>query len=115
MNLFQLVKQGTDTLGTEEVRFYEFARAPDGCATPYATWQIVAGEPQNRLSGSPTHDLVEAQIDIWGTDAPEARTVARAVRRALDSHINITHYVSGWDEESALYRITCRCTYLTEI
>lgn len=118
MNLFQLVAADsacTAALGNNPVKFFEFGTAPDLEQAPYATWQILAGEPCNYLEGSPSHDMVEAQIDIWGDDATEARTVARAIRRALDAHITITHYLSHFDEESGLYRIVTRCTYLTEI
>ncbi len=112
MSLFALVKNSTDVLGTDPVRFFEFGRAPDECELPYATWQVLAGEPQNTLAGTATHDLVEAQIDIWAGDPIEARTVARAIRHALDHQITVTHYLTGWDEESDLYRITCRLTYM---
>ncbi len=118
MNLFQLVK--TDPvcqalLGTDPVKFFEFGTAPDLEVVPYATWQILAWEPFNFLTESPTTDRIEAQADIWGATAAEARAVARAIRRALDPYIQITHFLTQFDEESRLYRVTLRCTYTTEI
>ncbi|MFT3850482.1 MAG: DUF3168 domain-containing protein [Propionivibrio sp.] len=115
MKLFPLVKAGTDLLGTNPTRFFEFGRAPQLEKLPYATWQILSGEPVNFMSGPPTDEIVEAQIDIWAETAVECRTVARAVRRALDPFIQISHYFCGWDEESQLFRTVIRCTFQQEI
>lgn len=115
MNLFQRVKNGTALLGTNPCRFFEFGTAPQLETLPYATWQVLAGEPFNYIEGQPTDDMIDAQIDVWAETAEECRTVARAVRRALDAYIQITHYVHGWDEESNLYRTVIRCSYLEAI
>lgn len=115
MKLFPLVKAGTDLLGTNPVRFFEFGTAPQLEKLPYATWQILSGEPVNFMSGPPTDEIVEAQIDLWAATAAECRTVSRAVRRALDPFITITHYLNGWDEESQLFRTVIRCTFQQEI
>lgn len=115
MNLFSLVKAGTNLLGTDPVRFFDFGSAPQLETLPYATWQVLSGEPFNYLSGQPSDELLEVQIDIWAETAAECRTVARAVRRAIDPTIHISHYVSAWDAESNLYRTVIRCTLPQEI
>ena len=118
MNLFQLIKADTactDLLGSNPVKFFEFGTAPDMEQAPYATWQILAGEPFNYLAGQPSTDLIEAQIDVWGATAAEVRAACRAIRRALDPYITITHFFTQFDEESRLYRCVLRCTYTTEI
>ena len=79
MNLFQLIKADTactDLLGSNPVKFFEFGTAPDMEQAPYATWQIVAGEPFNVLEGTPSHDMVEAQIDVWAPTAAAAASPA---------------------------------------
>ena len=118
MNLFELVAANPDCtalLGSNPVKFFEFGTAPALEQPPYATWQILQGEPYNFLNGQPTNDMIEAQIDVWASTAAEARATARAIRRALDPFITITHFVTGFDPESGLYRCIVRCDYLTEV
>lgn len=118
MNLFELVAGNPDCtalLGSNPVKFFEFGTAPALEQPPYATWQILQGEPYNFLNGQPTNDMIEAQIDVWASTAAEARATARAIRRALDPFIQISTYVTGFDPESNLYRVVIRCDYLTEV
>jgi len=118
MTLFELVAADPDCtalLGSNPTKFFEFGTAPALEQPPYATWQIVSGDPFNFLAGAPTNDMIEAQIDVWAPTAPTARATARAIRRALDPFIQISHYVSGFDPESSLYRVVIRCDYMTEV
>ena len=118
MNLFELIAADpacTALLGTNPTKFFEFGTAPALEVPPYATWQIVSGEPFNVMEGTPSHDMVEAQIDVWAPTAAAARSTARAIRRALDSFIQISHFATGFDPESELYRVVIRCDYMTEV
>ena len=114
MNLYALVSAGTNLLGTP-CRLFEFGCAPQLEATPYGTWQILAATPFNYVAGAPDLDQIKTQIDIWAGTAAECRTVARAVRRAVDSACTVTFTSNSWDEESRLYRSTLHLQYSQEI
>ena len=111
MNLFALVKTGVPQLGTNPVRYFEFGTAPTLATPPYATWQELTGTPLNFLEGRPSTDSVKVQIDVWATTATECRTVARAIRRALDPHGTFSFYQNSWDEESRLCRSILHYNY----
>lgn len=115
MNLFALVKAGTNLLGTPTVRFFEFGTAPTLEVPPYATWQHLAQTPYNYLAGQPTLDHVKTQIDVWASSAQEAKAAALAVRRAIDTPCRIQYISNSWDEESLLYRVTLIVTYSQDI
>lgn len=113
--LFQRVAAGTDLLGTNPTRFFEFGTAPALEQVPYATWQELQGTPLNVLEGAPSTDHIKAQIDIWASTAAEARTVAKAVRRCIDGHGLVTFYQHQWDELSGLYRTILHYQYAQEL
>lgn len=115
MNLFALVSAGTDLLGQNPCRFFEFGTAPTLEATPYATWQELAATPFNYMAGRPDVDMVKTQIDIWCSSAQECKAVAHAVRRAVDTDCRVTYIQNSWDEESQLYRGILHITYTQEI
>lgn len=118
MNLFSLIKADatcTGLLGTDPTRFFEFATAPNLETVPYATWQEIQGTPFNIFEGAPSTDMVKAQIDVWASSASEARTVSRAIRRAIDTHGAITFYSNTWDEDSRLYRTILHYLFAKEI
>jgi len=94
---------------TAELRVYQFADAPQHCATPYLVWQLVYGEPMNAMNQLPTMDYLGVQVDIYGPeqDPSVARSVAEAARDALEPY---GHIVS-WDGEerdpdTREYRVT---------
>jgi len=115
VNLFALVKAGTNLLGTSTVRFFEFGTAPELEVTPYATYQHLAQTPYNYLAGQPTLDRVKTQIDVWAGTAQECKAVAHAVRRAIDTTCRIQYISNSWDEESMLYRATLIVNYSQDI
>lgn len=114
MNLFALVKAGTNLLGTDPVRFFEWGTAPELEVTPYATYQDTL-TPFNYLAGAPSTDLVSTQVDVWAATAQECKAVAHAVRRALDTECRIQYISNSWDEESMLYRATLHIIHPQEI
>lgn len=83
-------------LGTDPVRLYPFASAPHSVARPYAVWQIVGGAPENYLSGRPDLDQFALQVDVYADSGESARTVAAALRDAIEPHA----YISAWRGES---------------
>ena len=83
-------------LGSDPIRLYAFGRAPQAKAYPYAVWQVVGGQPENFLGTLPDADRYVVQIDIYASSITEARTIAEALRDALQE----SAYVVAWRGES---------------
>jgi hypothetical protein len=88
----------TDTSGL--LRLYPFGEAPQQHERPYAVWQTVYGEPYNSLSCPPDVDQFGVQIDVYGPTADSVRTVAAALRAAIEPHAYIVRF-NGETRESA--------------
>lgn len=86
----------TALLGTAPVRLHLFGEAPEGVTKPYVVWQTIGGDPENYLEGRPNTDKFELQIDVYGTTASQVRSVAKAIRDAIE----LTAYVTRWNGES---------------
>jgi Protein of unknown function (DUF3168) len=81
---------GVATLLTDpdgRLRLFPFGEAPQSYPRPYAVWQIVYGGPDNSLSCIPNTDLFGVQIDVYAPTADEARSVASAIRAAIEATI----------------------------
>lgn len=86
----------TALIGNSPVRFFLFGEAPQAIQTPYCVWQTVFGAPENFLGQVPDLDSWSTQIDVYADTASSARTVAEAVRDALEP----VAYVTSWNGES---------------
>lgn len=82
--------------GTGSVRFYQFGSAPEDVVKPYAVWQRIFGAPENYLGQRPDIDSFSLQIDTYATSADQARTIAAALRDALEP----IGYITNWLGES---------------
>jgi hypothetical protein len=82
--------------GGGELRFYQFGRAPQNVQKPYAVWQRVFGTPANYLGQVPDSDNFTLQVDIYAGSADSARTVAAAIRDAIEP----VSYITNWLGES---------------
>lgn len=93
--------------GTGPVRFYQFGNAPQDVIKPYAVWQRVFGAPQNYLAGRPDIDSFSVQIDAYASSADQTRTVAAALRDALEGIGHITSWLGeSQDPDTKNYRFT---------
>lgn len=91
--------------GSGPVRFYQFGLAPQNVVKPYAVWQRVFGAPQNYLGQTPDIDSFGLQIDTYATSADQARTVAAALRDALEPVGHITSWLGeSIDPDTGNYR-----------
>lgn len=101
-----LLKQGNGPL-----RFYQFGLAPQGVQKPYAVWQRTFGTPENYLGDLPDQDSFTLQVDVYAGSADSARSVAVALRDAIEP----VAYITEWLGES-VDRITGsnRFTFQTE-
>jgi len=79
--------------GTGPIRFYQFGMAPQNVAKPYAVWQRVFGSPENYLGDTPDIDSFTLQIDVYASSADSARTVAAAMRDAIEPVAHITSWL----------------------
>lgn len=82
----------TDLLGAAPCRLYLFGAAPQGVAKPYAVWQLIGGAPDNCLGDLPDLDGFSVQVDVYATSASGARSVAQALRDAIEPHA----YITAW-------------------
>jgi len=101
--------------GTGPVRFYQFGINEEQPQTyPYAVWQRVGGLPENYLGQTPDIDSFTVQVDVYAKSADQARTVATALRDAIESVAHIT----GWfgesrDPDTKNYRFTFQTDWWT--
>lgn len=94
-------------IGSDPFRFYAFGDAGDKPQYPYATFQNIAGEPENYLSDRPDADGWILQINCWAKS--EAQVVA--VAKALSESLELDAYITGWgnagrDPVTRNYRFT---------
>lgn len=82
--------------GAGPVRFYQFGNAPQGVARPYAVWQRAAGTPENYMGDLPDQDAFTLQVDVYAGSADSARSVAVALRDAIEP----VAYITAWLGES---------------
>lgn len=104
----------TNLLGINPTRIWPFGQAPEGVTLPYAVWQLVAGSPENYLSGRPDIDGFTLQIDVYAATGSSARAVGKALRDAIE----LNAYIVRWggesrDNETNRYRLSFDVDWLT--
>lgn len=101
--------------GTGPIRFYQFGINQEQPQTyPYAVWQRVGGAPENYLAGRPDIDSFTVQIDVYAKSADQARTVAAAIRDAIEG----ASYITAWlgesrDPDTLNYRFSFQSDWFT--
>ncbi len=81
-------------------RIFEDGEAPQGVATPYATWLVVSGVPENSLGESPSIERQGVQIDVWAATQAEATAGAEAIRDQMETVTHMTAWRSPPRDES---------------
>jgi len=105
----------TALVGTNPVRVFPFAEAPQSSTLPYVTWAVFSGDPQNAMDSVPQVDVLGAQIDVWGATATSTLDVAAAVRDALEPHAHMVGIGNmSRDSETKTYRIRLDFDFFTE-
>lgn len=79
-------------LGTAPLRVYPFGDAPDALTYPLATWQTVAGTPENNLSETPPVDRIAVQFDVYSKTAGECWAISEAIRDVLEPIGHMTYF-----------------------
>jgi len=103
----------TTLLGTDPVRFFPFGQAPDDVDMPYAVWQTVSGSPDNYLSGTPSIDSWLVQVDVYAKKGSTSRTVAEALRDAIEPEAYITAWRGESKEDNNIFRYSFDVEFLT--
>ena len=86
-------------------RIYPHGEAPQGVNQPYVTWQQVGLGPALCLSEAPSIDRCVIQLDCWHPTSAGLKTLALAVRDAVEPIACITGApVDARDLETRLYR-----------
>jgi hypothetical protein len=97
----------TALIGTNPPRAYRHGRAPQQVAAPYVTWSVVAGAPENMLSGVPSADSYGVRVDCWSDVDTEVETLAQAVRDAIEPFAHMTGVAADdRDAQTNRYRIS---------
>jgi hypothetical protein len=96
----------TALLGSSPVRLYPFGEAPQGVQLPYAVWQTIGGFPENYLGEIPDADTFSIQIDVYAATPESARSVATAIRNAIQTRANIVSWNGeDRDKDTRNYRV----------
>lgn len=94
-------------VGTSPARIYRHGSAPQQTDKPYITWSLVAGTPENQLSGTPTVDRMTVQLDCWHQTDKGVEDMATAVRDAIEPFAHMTAMLVNLREpETKLYRMS---------
>ena len=80
----------TALIGSAPVRCYPAGEAPAGVVLPYATYQQIAGGPENYLSDAPDIDGSLVQIDVYAATVTAARNAFLAIRNAIEPVAYVT-------------------------
>lgn len=104
----------TDILGSAP-RVYRMGEAPQDVVKPYVTWSTISGTPENQLSGLPSVDRMQVQIDCWHTTDAGAEALAIAVRDAVEPVAHMTSIPAvGRETETRLYRVTLQFDWFVD-
>jgi hypothetical protein len=93
-------------LGSNPVRLYPFGEAPQSVTKPYAVWQTISGGPENYIGDLPDIDSYSIQVDAYAPTAALARSVAKAIRDAVEPVAHVTLWGGeSRDTETKNYRV----------
>lgn len=94
-------------------RIYRHGYALDSPQRPYITWFLVAGNPEDQLSGVPCTDFDLVQIDAWSDKDSQVEQIAYAVREALDAAGHANRLIMNtFDKDTKLYRIGIEVNFI---
>lgn len=110
--IYTTLRASATVLSLVSNRIYRHGSAPQDVVTPYVTWNIIAGVPENCLSEAPSIDRLPVQVDCWHTTDQGIETLAAAVRDALEGSCHMTSILLDEREpETKLYRISLQFDY----
>ena len=94
---------------------------PEGTMLPCVTFQRISGTPANTLDGHSGLERISLQVDAWGRNYAEAKTVAKAVRAAMPPKgetfgAHLVKDADFYENETNYYRISMEyaCWFLED-
>lgn len=113
--VYQTLRANATVLSTVGDRIGRHSEVPQDTSKPYITWFIVSGQPTDQISGTPDSDFVTVQIDCWSLSDAGIKTLAEAVRDALDTagHHNRVR-VNLREPDTRLYRVGIEADFITQ-
>lgn len=108
-NVFALVKASsavTSIIGSAPCRCYE-GTAPQDVARPYVVVTNAGGAPENYLEGLPGIDSYRMQMDAFAESASDVRSLATALRNAIEpsAHMIGTPLGPIFESDTKLFRV----------
>lgn len=95
----------TGLIGSSPPRLFPAGEAPPNVTRPYITWATIGGSPENYLGDLPDVDSWSIQLDVYAETLTGARSVAEALRNAVEPASHITRFSGdGRDPDTNLYR-----------
>jgi hypothetical protein len=88
--IYTTLQASTAVVALVGTRVYRHGRAPQNVGKPYVTWTLIAGVPENQLSGLPPMDRQTVQIDCWHPTDEGCEALATAVRDAIEPYAHMT-------------------------
>ena len=105
--IYSTLTQNATVYAITANRIFRHGYAPQDIATPYITWALIFGDPENTLSEVPQIDRQTLQVDCWHTTDTGIETMAKAVRDALEPYAHMTAILLDEREpDTKLYRIS---------
>jgi len=94
-----------DVLG-DPPRVWRQGEAPQKGDKPYVTWFVINALPDNQLSGTPTHDRIPVQFDVYHPTDAGVEELATLLRDALEGVAHMTAWRNHpKDPQARLYRM----------
>jgi hypothetical protein len=106
--VYQILTQAPAVYSLVSDRIYRHGSIPhDSAISPYVTWQLVTGTPENTLSETPSMDRNTLQIDCWSLGDAQVETLAQAVRDAIEPVAHMTGVIlDARETDTRLFRIS---------
>ena len=77
----------------------------DAPAAPYVVWSLLAGVPDNHLSGTPPSDRYSVSVDTFAANEAASDALTRACRDALEVSGHVLSIQSlGREADTGLWR-----------
>lgn len=113
--VYQTLRASAAVVAIVGDRIGAHGEVPQDTARPYITWFVVAGQPQDQISGAPCADFDAIQIDCWHQTDAGIRALATSVRDAIDA-VGVSNRVrvNLREPDTKLYRVGIEADFITQ-
>lgn len=88
-----------------KLRIFPWGEAPQQSPTPYVTYSVISGRPENMLGDTPLEDNMGTQIDVWGRTGEETEKLMDLISTILEPVAHMTSFdAAEKDTGTRLYR-----------